>query len=98
MSVAILDPEAMRVAEAGGFRQAVGDRAFVRPGNDRGTTRPQLGFEAIFSRLLAEGLATVGPNSDAGQDVAGSTSGPLARVDVLTGVARRVRAMVARTC
>jgi hypothetical protein len=77
-----------------GLRQAIGSRAFARPGNDRGTTRPQLGLEAVFSRLLAEGLASVGSEPDDGV----ASHAALARVDVLTGVADRVRALVARTC
>jgi hypothetical protein len=99
MSVAVLDSEAAtRPATGGGLRQAIGQRAFARPGNDRGTTRPQLGFEALFSRLLAEGLATAGPDSDAGGAAHRSGVSASARVDVLTGVAERVRALVTRTC
>lgn len=81
-----------------GLKQAIGERAFVRPGNDRGTTRPQLGLEALFSRLLAEGLATVGtePRVPSHAGMGGSASS--ARTDVLADVAARVRDLVTRAC
>ena len=91
----ILEDQRVQVPEGSlaGLRQVMGRRAFARPGNDRGTTRPQLVVEGVFSRLLAEGLAIAGAHAAAGPEAAAT-----ARVDVLASVAERARALVVRTC
>ena len=90
----ILRRNSLLIKRGGGLaalRRAIGRRAFARPGNDRGTTRPQLVVEGLFSRLLAEGLATASGDALQPGDAAS------AHVGVLSRVAERARALVTRT-
>lgn len=50
-------------ASGPGWRARLAARAFARPANDRGTTRPQRGSERWLSRLLAAGVLLPPPEA-----------------------------------
>jgi len=58
--------------------------AFARPENDRGTTRPQMGIERLFSRLVARGVLLPSPQPELAvrrlRDPASSPSAELERL------------------
>jgi hypothetical protein len=62
-------PVVTRAAERHrGLREWLVRRAFARPENDRGTTRPQMGAERFLSRLVARGVLLPAPSRERAAD------------------------------
>jgi hypothetical protein len=73
-----------------GLRDWLVSRAFARPENDRGTTRPQMGLERYLSRKVARGVLLPSPHPErAVEALRGSDAGGPGEVERL---AARIRA------
>ncbi|MGH0037082.1 MAG: ELM1/GtrOC1 family putative glycosyltransferase [Myxococcota bacterium] len=74
-----------------GLRDRLVARAFARPENDRGTTRPQMGIERILSRWVARGVLLPSPSPERALEALRSGSGGADGPGDLERLAARIR-------